>query len=1012
VTEAGTGRPLANVQVSLRGGQRGTLTGASGQYAITEVSPGEAVVTVESIGYRSGEQTVTVQAGQTVTADFELSQAAIDLDEIVVTGTAGRTTRRALGNSVSTVNAEAITESAPISNVQDLLHGRTPGVQLLSSTGVVGGSSRIRVRGSSSLSAGNEPVVFIDGVRVQGGTEMTQGNTAQGVSMLESINPHDIESMEVIKGPAAATLYGAEAAAGVIQIITKKGRAAEGLQWTANFEYGRTDWAVDRITNYWLCTSEADNHPLDAISPDGRFNDSNPGCMALDASQPLSERLLVDDPFDMTNRSQGVYRQLEDMGLPTDRFSCQFPEQVPCEPRPIREGNAWNTNLSVRGGGENYNFYISGERNEEEGTFFNNINNRTSARANFGFVPSEQLNFSVNVGYATTEQRLPLSDNSSNGVLRNAYRGQAGGPRGTYLPGYRGFMPEFSNQYDRQVSAERLTMGLTTNYTPFSWLQNRLTLGLDRNDRENRFFQQIDQTGEFPDDLGFVNIAYPLNHIWTVDYAGTATTDLATEWSSAFSVGMQLTKRREEESEVEGEGLVTNSLNLVGAAAQRTADQDFSEQTSLGFFVQEQVGWRDRLFATAAVRVDDNSAFGRDFSLVVYPKASLSWVISEEDFFNVGFVDQLKLRAAWGQAGNAPEPFSADRTYESGRTVIGDAPVNRLITDSYGNPDLKAETGSEIELGFDASFLEGRLGADFTFYNKSTQDALLEVAVPPSSGWTGDYLRNVGEIKNWGVELGLNGSLIRRRSVQWDVLASIASNRNELISFGLDGQGNPILNEIRFGPFIDAQRHREGFPLGGFWATDVVRDANGVPVLDEDGNATLESCTSWPDDCNEEYIGPMLPTLQLGLTNTLTLFDNLRLYVFADYQGGNYQWCAICSIRTRIDRNTAEINDPDLTPEQFAYLNTLQTAEYIYPADFLKLREASVTYTLPSGLVDRIGFRRASLTVSGRNLWMWTKYDGPSDPEVTFTSTDDFQMADYGSIPMQRRFVLSMNFNF
>jgi hypothetical protein len=196
---------------------------------------------------------------------------------------------------------------------------------------------------------------------------------------------------------------------------------------------------------------------------------------------------------------------------------------------------------------------------------------------------------------------------------------------------------------------------------------------------------------------------------------------------------------------------------------------------------------------------------------------------------------------------------------------------------------------------------------------------------------------------------------------------------------------------------------------------DVQRDANGVPVLDENGAAIITPCVwpeTTPDDCTEEYVGPMLPTRQLGLTNTLTLFDNLRFYVFADYQGGHYQWCAICSVRTRIDRNTPEINDPDLTPEQFAYLNSLQTREYIYPADFIKLREASLTYTLPPMFTQRLGIQRASLTLSGRNLWMWTKYEGLSDPEVTFTSTSQFEMADYGSIPMQRRLLMSMSFNF
>jgi hypothetical protein len=196
-------------------------------------------------------------------------------------------------------------------------------------------------------------------------------------------------------------------------------------------------------------------------------------------------------------------------------------------------------------------------------------------------------------------------------------------------------------------------------------------------------------------------------------------------------------------------------------------------------------------------------------------------------------------------------------------------------------------------------------------------------------------------------------------------------------------------------------------------------------VLDASNRAIIPSCT-WPaedaDDCSEEFQGPMLPTRQIGLTNTLTLFDNLKLYTFADYQGGHYQWCAICSVRTRIDLNTAAINDPRLVsthPEWESYgkyerarLTSLQTKEFIYPADFIKLREVSLTYMLPPAFTERVGFSRASVTVSGRNLGLWTRYKGNSDPEVTFTSTSEFDASDYAAIPQLRRLLVSMNFNF
>jgi TonB-linked SusC/RagA family outer membrane protein len=1035
VVESGTQRPLIGVQVYIKGTQRGGLTDTQGLFQIVQVPPGPATLRVESIGYRSAEQAVELVAGQTATVNIELQQSAVGLDEIIVTGTAGRTSKRALGNSIAKVNASELTESVPINNIQQLLQGRTAGVTFVAPAGVVGGSTRVRIRGNSSINAGNEPVVFVDGVRVQSGTFATGGNAMQGVNLLESFNPADIESVEVIKGPAAATLYGAEAAAGVVQIITKKGRPAEGLQWTANFEYGQVDWAVERIETYWLCTDAQVDDPA-------RF----PGCAAMfTKSQPLSERLLIDHPLDPKNRGEAVKRQYADKAAAaaaagdaalaerwrTQDYPCLFPQQAPCNPNPLRVGDLRNLNMSVRGGGESYNFYISGEKSDENGTFYNNFNNRKSGRANFGFVPSPKANFTVNVGYSLLEQMTPPSDNSSNSVLRNSIRGQAGGPSSQYLPGFRNFHPEFSNKLQDLVSSERLTAGVTANYNPFGWWQNRLTVGIDRNDRNVSSFDQIDQTGLRPFGtnaaLGQIDIDFDLFHFWTVDYAGTVTADLSENWASAFSGGMQLTKRRTRSHDISGTGLVANTLNLVSSAANRSAGQGFQEQTSLGFYVQEQVGWKDRLFATAAVRVDDNSAFGREFSLVVYPKASVSYVISDEEYFNIDWVDELKLRAAWGQAGNAPRPFVADRTYETGRAIVGDAAVNTLSTSAFGNPDLKAETGQEIELGFESSLLGGRLGAEFTFYYKQTKDALLSVSDPPSSGWDGTHLINVGEVRNSGLELSIDAQPVRMPNFEWNVIAALGTNSNKLISFGRDANGRPNLIEDRFGEFASVQRHREGFPLGGYWATDVVRDASGNVVLDAAGRATVVPCVWEPDDpdhaaCEEEYVGPALPTRTLGLTNTFRLFDQLQLYVFTDYQGGHFQWCAICSVRTRIDRNTRAVNDPNISVTEAARLASLQTKEFIYKADFIKLREVALTYDLPQRFVARTGLSRAALTVAGRNLAIWTKYKGyenggSEDPEVAFNSannpgTSSFTQTDYAAIPMQRRWHVSLNFNF
>lgn len=977
VTDAVTGRPLVGAQVSIPDARLGGLANASGNYLILRVPPGTHTVRVDMIGYGFAEQEITVADGQTAVADFQMRQSAISLDELVVTGTAQRTQKRAIGNAVSSVKAEQITELAPVQDVQELLAARSPGLTIMSNAGNAGASSKIRIRGAGTINGNVEPVIYVDGIRINGGTQDTRDAAwggAQATSGLDAINPDDIESIEVIKGPSATTLYGADAAAGVIQIITKKGRSSQGIQWTASVEAGQTDWAAERPTNYWLCTDSEVG------------SESWPGCNRDGATIGT---LLTDDP----------------VGRP--------------EAGAIRKGDIWDVNLSARGGGSAFNYFLSFQRGDEQGVFHNNYARRSSGRANFGFTPTEKLSANVNVAYVREGLRVPLGNNASNGILRNGFRGRPGFfGSNSWAEGFRGFSPELSNQYDNTIQNERTTIGMTLNFSPLDFWENRLTLGLDKTDAIHQEFYRIDETGRAPwgatNATGVVGRDIPETHVWTLDYAGTVNNELTEDYNSSFSAGLQLNARRFERHSVSGEGLIANSLNLVGAAAVTNADQFFEEQTSLGFFVQEQIGYKDRLYGTVAVRVDDNSAFGEDFSLVVYPKASLSYVISDEDFFDVGFIDDLKLRAAWGQAGNAPEPFSADRTFEPANTTVGEVPVNQLQPDEFGNPDLKAETGQELELGFDASLFEGRAGMEATYYYQQTKDALIAVPSPRSLGFSGNFFTNIGEIRNSGFELLLNVTPILSRNLQWDATVALGTNSNELVSFG------GVRNEITFGSFASVQRHREGFPLGGFWSVDVERDGSGAPILDSNGNATpLTACRWEPSDptwtaseCAETYEGPMLPTREIGFTNTFTLFGNVRIFSHLDYKGGHKQWCAMCSIRNRIDRNTFEVNSPTISEAERAVWLSRQTATHIKDADFIKLRELSLTLDVPGEYAQRLRADRLSFTVSGRNLWTWTKYFDGFDPEVSFWSQSDFTQLDYASLPTMRRWTVSTRVTF
>ena len=956
VVRAASGTPLNGVQVGVVGVPRGTITDENGRFHVANLQGDSVTLRAKLIGYKPSDVRVAVgSSGIRIALDV----AALQLDEIVVTGTPGATQQRAIGNAVSSVSAETVTEKAPIANVDELLQGRVPGLTLMPGAGTAGTASNIRIRGAGSLNAGTRPVFYIDGVRITSGTQTGYSVSGQSTSALDAINPDDIESIEVIKGPAAATLYGADAAAGVIQIITKKGKRGEqGLQWSAKVERGRSDWALEIPTNYALCT------------PDRIADSKWVGCAGMDPNAPASERVISQNP-------------LRD------------------DPAALRDGADAAYTLSARGGGERYSFFLSGQREEQEGVFYNNYFKRTSGRGNFAVSPRDNLDMTMSFGYTRSDTRLPLNDNASNGMLRNAMRGTPG-LEGPFAVGWRGLSPAEVNMYDNRTAGERFVLGLTTNYQPWSWFKNRLTLGLDMNSRYATVFYPIDRTGKEPygatNATGSISQLRPESHNWTLDYAGTFTKDITSDVVSDLSVGMQVNAYRFHSIEATGEGLLSSDVRLVGSAAVTKGDEDVEEQNSAGFYVQEQIGWANRRFITGAIRVDDNSAFGSDFSVVVYPKVSGSWVISEESFFHVPMVEQLRLRAAFGQAGNSPEPFSADRTYEAVAVLQHDGTVvPALRSDEFGNSDLKAETGQEFEVGFDASLYSDRLGLGFTYYNKRTNDALISVPVPPSSGFGGNQLQNVGTISNSGVEVNINATPIENSALTWDVNLAASTNHNKLISFG--SRSEPII----FGSFDDVQMHREGYPLAGYWGHEAKRNPDGSLLLDDQDRVVLEDTL--------RYLGPSTPTREIGLANTFTLFRNWRVYVFLDHRGGNYMWNAGDYIRNKNDQNAWAVVNPDADPNDVLYRESGTTMPFITKADFTKLREISLTYTLPTSLVSRFGMKGLSVTAAGRNLAIWTKYSG-ADPELNFSGAGTFTRSDYMSVPMMRRFVGTINVTF
>jgi len=975
VMEGATQRPLAGVVVNVAGTNLGALTNQNGAYLLTNVSAGSHTLVVRMIGYARAEASVTVQPNDVLEANFSLTQSAIELDGLVVTGTPGAVQKRTLGNTVGTIQAAEIAEMAPMTTVAQMLTSRTPSLTVMAGSGQVGAAQNFKIRGAASYQAGNDPVFYVDGVRVRSGGQGgfgTDVHTVQQTSYLDNLNPDDIESIEVIRGPAASTLYGADAAAGVIQIITKKGRAGQqAVQWTARMDMGRTDWHLPMRQNYTLCTN-ADELFHTTL---GRIGHSNwPGCSDVDPDAPWQERLLVETPL--------------------------------AKPGVLRRGNLERYSMSARGGGDRYSFYLSGEREEEQGVFWNNHLNRTSARANFTVLPTDNMDLTFTFQYSSSDGMQPLNDNASNGWLRNSWRGRPG-QTSPYSDGWLGLGPDEMKLYDNRIDNERFIFGGTVDYRPLDWFRNRLTLGFDAGDRINTLFYGIDRTGRQPYGAtfakGYISHFQPTTRDYTVDYSGTMDMDLSrlgvsSDLTSSFSFGMQYVAENYRSTQVVGEELPADPLRLISSAAITRAFESREETRSLGFFVQEQIGWQNRLFVTAGVRMDDHSAFGANFSRIYYPKAAVSYVISEEPFFNVPAVDNLRLRGAYGQAGNAPAPFQADRTFEAATVATADgSAAPALEPDAFGNDDLRAERGVEFELGFDASLFSDALGVELTYYNQKTRDALITVPVAPSTGYTGNVLRNLGEIANSGFELSLFGSPVRTPRLTWDTRLILSTNRNEFVSFGED--------EREFIPrgYRSSQRFQPGYSLAGYWAA--------VPARNPDGSLVLEGGRPVMHDEDWEYVGPSMPTREAGLTNTVTLFRDLQLYAHLDYKGGHYLFNMSEQTSFTTDGNNRLANDPTIDEETWLLLRWGGNRPFIERADFVKLREVSVRYNLRPSIAQRFRAEGMSLSLAGRNLAVWSDYSG-ADPEVNIGGNDPFTRGESNSVPMLRQLVASVNVRF
>ncbi len=945
-------RPLAGAQVMVEGTGRGTLTDAQGRFLIPGLTGTAATLRVQLIGFRTVTQSVRV--GET-SVRIVLAESAIALDEVVVTGTAGAQRVRSLGNAVGRVRAEQIVQVAPPPNVHGLLSAEVPGLQIQFSRGEIGAGANIRIRGGSSMALASEPLLYIDGVRVNNNfADQGGGITSVGVdgrtppSRINDLNPEDIESIEVIKGPAAATLYGTEASNGVIQIITKKGRSGKPV----------FNLVVKQGAN-WL------PHP-EGLFQETYYRDS--------AGQIQSFNVLRND------RTVGF-------PVPADG-SCPAPyEKVGdrCKGEVFSTGAPRGYAGSLSGGAETVRYYFSADWDRDEGPVDYNWQNKLTGRGNLSWTPSDQLTIDFGVGNVRSKLRSaspqqPISTAIIWSCPAPGCEAGSGKPNAIDGPfrGYIAYLPErYYSDIQGYQDVDRSTYSFTANHRPFAWFTHRLVLGGDFTDTRNSELYKRLAPGEVGSNLpaGRKEVQSSRTAYTSADYGATATVGLTRDLKAATSAGVQFYRRATEWVWARGDIFPVNQLETVTAGATRTAQEDFLENKTLGAYVQEQLVWNDRIFLTGALRGDDNSAFGKNFDFVVYPKLSASWVISEEPFLaDAPLLNTLKLRGAWGKAGQQPDVFAALRTYQP-QVGVGGEPA--LTPENLGNPDLKPEVGQELELGFDASLFGERVGLEFTYYDKKTTDAIVQVPALPSLGFPGSQFKNIGEVGNNGFEVGLRGSPLRRENVALDLNLTFSRNDNEVVDIG---GGTPLVVSATIG-----QYHVPGYPLASIFvrrvvSADIVQQGDrnvAANVMCESGpvepNSNFSRGGGPPVPCAEApliYRGTPLPTWNGGLSATLTLFRDLRLYGLVEAVGGNtWQNGDISGAHAFFNNTRAALERDD--PIFLGYLSIGNPfgSLGVVKGDFAKLRRVSASYTLPLRWSQQFRAERATLTLSADNLW-------------------------------------------
>jgi TonB-linked SusC/RagA family outer membrane protein len=989
------GEPLPGVNIIIKNTSKGTVTGVDGNYSLGVDE--KSILSFSFIGYISQE--IPVNASTKI--DVTLKEDLQNLDEVVVVGY-GTVKKSDLTGSVSSISSAEL-KATPVTTFDQALQGRAAGVQVVQSSGAPGGGTNIRIRGTTSVSASSEPLYVIDGMLINNNTgEMSVGGRGPAINPLSTINPSDIESIEILKDASATAIYGSRAANGVVLITTRKGKSGKA---SVNFETYMGTQQVTKTLDLLNATQYAE-----------LVNEAN-----------VNAKLAPAYP-NPTSFGEGTNWQKE----------------------LFRKASIANYQLSVTGGNEKTRYSMGGGYFKQEGIVYGSNLDRYSFRLNLETDVTDKLKVGTNLSYNRMQSDGVLTGpgNVVQGVVTNALMFNP------ILPVYDDSVKGgYTFQHDRRdavanpvaeakeyqatTTTSRILGSVFAEYQILDGLSLRSSFGIDGlNTKSNSFGPNFLKRTE--NSMGEASVATLQALTWL--NTNTLNYNKQINKNNSFNVllGLETQKFRNESVNAYAFGFPdsrTGWHDIGSAENPQTTSNGEVQWAMLSYFGRINYSFHNKYLFTLTGRTDGSSKFSQGRKYGFFPSAAFAWKVSEENFMrSVTFIQDLKFRASYGRTGN-----QSIQPYRSLALIgaIGQGVFSTATQDifrgrepiSYPNKELRWETTDQLNAGVDLAVAKGRVNLTVEVYNKNTIDLLLDTPIPFTSGFENTLL-NIGNVRNRGIDFAISSVNVDGK-VRWNTSLNISVNRNKITNLARNGDvnlgvGGNILREGQpIGTFF-------GYVFDGIYQTD--DDAKKSPAIAGQNPSAgdrkyrdISGPSGTPDgiinDFDRTIIGSAQPDFTWGLNNTLS-YKGINLSFFIQGSQGNEMVNQNLGDLANVNGKQNVLAEPGLnrwTPENHSnkYSRALSTANdnvfssrFIEDASYMRLKNVTLGYNLPSSVLKKLKLSNARIYVSGTNLWTLTNYTGYDPEGNAYGGTTNIVGVDFGSYPQAKTYTVGLNFGF